>query len=371
MNAAHKRTGSAEPTTLRLRAFILFAAAFTLGVGCETAGPSDQATVPAEERGMDFESNGFTLEGTLSLPERSEGARVPGIVLVHGSGPHGRDEVLPISYPLADPQELAVFAELSAHLTARGYAVFRYDKRTCASCEDSNYPVLSEVLYSDFSDDASAALDALALNEWVDAEALVLIGHSQGGAFPPRMMKERSDLVAGVMLAAAYRPIDEILEFQLEHTEDLLAEAGYTLSQVTASTASLRALVEDVESLRAGSYSGTMPAWEQQFWLDWMSDGDTLPDAATGLDRPLLAVSGEYDWNVPPVETEAWADLFAAEGTGVDHRTAIYPCVTHALNCVNESDWLQVQNDDIGLEIAPDLLAGLDDFLATAAPVTE
>ena len=32
------------------------------------------------------------------------------------------------------------------------------------------------------------------------------------------------------------------------------------------------------------------------------------------------------------------------------------PCVTHALNCVSEPDWQSIGVDDIGTEVAPELV---------------
>ena len=35
---------------------------------------------------------------------------------------------------------------------------------------------------------------------------------------------------------------------------------------------------------------------------------------------------------------------------------AIVPCVTHALNCISEPDWLSIQASDIGDSIDEDLV---------------
>ena len=65
----------------------------------------------------------FRLPATLTLPRRAveEGRRVPCVVLVHGSGPHDRDEAIGPNRP---------FRDLAWGLAARGIATLRYDKRT-------------------------------------------------------------------------------------------------------------------------------------------------------------------------------------------------------------------------------------------------
>ncbi len=62
----------------------------------------------------------YPLEGILSLPE-GVNEPVPGVVLVHGSGPSDRDETVGANRP---------FRDIAEGLSARGIAVLRYDKRT-------------------------------------------------------------------------------------------------------------------------------------------------------------------------------------------------------------------------------------------------
>src|SRR5258708_30974506 len=68
--------------------------------------------------------DGATLAGTLLLPLWSELQKVPGIVLVAGSGPTDRDG----NNPLA-PERTDVLKRIAELLAAVGIATLRYDKR--------------------------------------------------------------------------------------------------------------------------------------------------------------------------------------------------------------------------------------------------
>ena len=84
------------------------------------------------------------------------------------------------------------------------------------------------------------------------------------------------------------------------------------------------------------------------FWQEWLDMGEAARQAGAQSVTPLAAVSGDYDWNVPVNQTEQWHAL----GLGGE----VVPCVTHALNCVSEPDWQSIGVDDIGTEVAPELV---------------
>ena len=65
--------------------------------------------------------DGVTLAGTLTLPDAASHP-LPGFVFVHGSGCIDRDETI-------GPNK--IFAQLANALSNDGYAVLRYDKRSC------------------------------------------------------------------------------------------------------------------------------------------------------------------------------------------------------------------------------------------------
>lgn len=325
----------------------------------DTAVEAAPATLPAESRDARFERAGLTLEGTLELPERAAEARVPAIVLVHGSGPQSRDATVQGQLAMSFGFELPVFAQLSRGLVEAGFAVLRYDKRTCSrfnGCEN-DYPAPDPALTAeDFVLDAVAAAGHLRTLSEIDPERVVVLGHSQGGALVPVILDRDPQISAGVMVAAPHRPIDRMLADQ----RDFVAE----LAGSTAGLDGLSATVSQLERLRAGEHDGTpIGGAPVVFWLSAFALDDEGRELARTLDRPLLALGGGYDWNVPAVHLEGWQEAFASAPGRRETRTL--ECVTHVLNCVTQPDYRQITPADIGREVHPPVIEAVVTFLAS------
>lgn len=122
-----------------------------------TAQPVAYDKTKMDERDITLGADGYKLPGTLTLPKRAVGSdvcRVPCVILVHGSGPHDRDETIGPNKP---------FRDLAWGLAERGIAVVRYEKRTKAygaAC----VPAGRELDY-----DTEAVDDAVAIVEQVRA----------------------------------------------------------------------------------------------------------------------------------------------------------------------------------------------------------
>ena len=109
--------------------------------------------------GVDFvAAEGIKLRGVLTAPSRRVGSSYRGVLLIDGSGPNDRDERVPNT-------PYAPFRVLAEGLTARGFAVLRFDKRTCsplnghAKCHNNiGHINITRMTIDDFSNDAMAAL---------------------------------------------------------------------------------------------------------------------------------------------------------------------------------------------------------------------
>lgn len=304
-----------------------------------------------------FTSGDLDLVGTLRLPDRVEGATVPGVILVHGSGPNSRDSELNGQLNLPFGWRLPVFEEIAVALQDAGFAVLAYDKRTCgswATCEN-DYPLPEDILADQFVTDAQAAGRWLADHEAVDG--VTVIGHSQGGAFMPAILAEEPVFVGGISLAGNWRPIDALLRYQLEFSVQRAEEAGLTPQQVDEITASLRQMVEDLEALRGGTFQGiSIGGSPTAFWQSWMDIGDARPGLVAAETRPLRALFGDYDWNVPPdPEAGLWSDA-GVPGVTLD-------CISHAMNCITNDDWQTLAPGDIGRDVSPDVIDAIVGWL--------
>jgi hypothetical protein len=311
-----------------------------------------------------FPADGLDLAGTLRLP--AGGGPFPSVVLIAGSGPESRDEVVPGQLDMTFGFDIPVFKELAEGLQGNGIAVLTYDKRTCGpfnGCADNGYPTpQADLTVDDFVSDATAAVEYLRTRPEVDAGRITVIGHSQGAEFITVMLLADPELASGVMIGGPYRPIDQIIEAQLDFTLQLIEQQGMSREQALAlpPVASLAETVDGVKAIRAG---GTEPVagTSAEFWNSWFDLHDRTIADAKEIEQPLLVLNGEMDWNVPVTEAESWRQYL--ESLGVDAKVITLPCVTHALNCVQGTNPLAITPADIGHHVAPEVIDALATFL--------
>src|SRR5262249_8686695 len=187
----------------------------------------------------------WALPGTLAVPTGS--GPFPAAVLVHGSGPHDRDETVGPSKP---------FRDLAWGLASQGVAVLRYEKRTrehgakLAGAKDLT--VKEEVL-----DDALAAVALLRKAKGIDGQRVFVLGHSLGAMAAPKL-GERDPAIAGlILLACPSRPMADVLIEQLDYVLSVSPSAGQK-----AAVAKLKA---QAERLRGPKLSAETPAEELPF----------------------------------------------------------------------------------------------------------
>ena len=333
---------------------------------------------PADEpgrRAVAIPTDDLTLRGTLHLPKGAEESPAPGIVLTHGSGPLSRGEYISGQFLTHFGFEIAVFEELAEQLADAGYVVLRYDKRTCRGsnndhCRGNKYPEPDpDITIDAFISDASDAVDWLAERDFVDPEKLVVLGHSQGANFVPNLMKINDSIRAGVMVAAPFRPVDEAYRAQANFLREMLKKSGMPEDRIRSmkSYERMDEIADSLERLRAGRYDGErLGGASVDFWTSWMRVGDDAPKIARKLDRPLLVLSGTYDYNVLPEETKLWRKALADANEDPGHRVAILDCITHALNCIAEEDPFKVKPDDLGRHVHAKVIKRIVSFLGDA-----
>jgi dienelactone hydrolase len=170
-------------------------------------------------------SDGWEIHGTLAVPDRAH--PVPAAVLLHS----GRSD-------------RAVFAQLERLMTRRGVAVLSIDWRGRGVSQNiATYFELSNDERAHGSRDATAALDALALDPRIDVDRVAMVGVVHGAehavaasigdprvqmlgvltGFMPRNESERAHLVSGdvevlYITCEGHGPVTAVME-------DLVAEA--------------------------------------------------------------------------------------------------------------------------------------------------
>lgn len=163
------------------------------------APPADDAGF--SERDFGIGTGERALPGTLAIPKgEPPSAGWPAVVLVHGSGPHDRDETIGPNRP---------FLDIARGLAAQGIAVLRYEKRTQARPQD--FAERAYTIDDETTDDAVAAIAALRATEGIDPKRVFVFGHSQGGMLAPRIALKAGDVAGLVLFAAPARPLLDIL----------------------------------------------------------------------------------------------------------------------------------------------------------------
>lgn len=233
----------------------------------------------------------WALPGTLSLPAAHR--PVPGVVIVHGSGPHDRDGTIGPNKPYRD---------LAEGLVAAGIAVLRYDKRTLVHRAEvaafgADFTVDDEVI-----DDALAAVELLQETPAVDPDAVFVLGHSLGGYLGPRIVSRAPAVRGLVILAGNTRGLADVI---LDQTETIAS-----LAPSPEASAAIESLRRQVALVASPALTMETPAADLPFgvpaayWLD-LRTYDPVATAA-GLDRPILVLQGGRDYQVTAADLEGW-----------------------------------------------------------------
>lgn len=258
-----------------------------------------------EEKEIRIGKGIWRLPGTLSVPNGT--GSFPAVILVHGSGPHDRDETIGPNKP---------FRDLAHGLASRGIAVLRYEKRT------KHHPIVMALSASSITvkeetvDDAVAAVDALASQEKI--RRIFVLGHSLGGMLLPRIGKTKDGIAGFISLAGSTRPLEDLV---LEQTRTILDGKEQD---------KLREIERQVGRVKSPQLSEDTPKSElplgipAKYWLDLR--GYDPAAAAKELSKPMLILQGERDYQVTMEDFVGWKK---ALGSRTDVTFVSYPKLNH------------------------------------------
>ncbi len=301
-----------------------------------------------EERDVSFKTGEWELPGTLALPKGR--GPFPTLVLVHGSGPNDRDETLGPNKP---------FKDIAWGLASRGIGVFRYDKRTKVYgkqlAADPNlagpFTVMDETV-----DDALSAVSFLRRYETIDPSRIFILGHSLGGFLVPRIAQAGRDLgIRGfIIMAGLTTPLEDTFLRQMRY---LLGLDGSLSEEDKRQLDELEAVKERIKTLDAtdvGSGEQFLNAGAA-YWLDLR--GYDPPEAAKGVDRPLLILQGGRDYQVTTRDLANWRE---ALGERPDVEFHLYPLLNHLFfegrGLITPNEYVQ-KHGSVALEVIRDIEA--------------
>ncbi len=201
------------------------------------------------------------LAGTLTMPQGD--GPFPAVVLVSGSGPQDRDQMLFSHRP---------FWVLADAFTRAGIAVLRYDDRGFGKSTGS----FTGTTTAGFAQDALAAVQLLKGRKEIAADKVGIVGHSEGGIVAPMVAASSKDVAFVVALAGTAVPGGEVINHQMALLQSLRGAA----KEVSEEAVRINNLVF-AELAKRASRDETVAAISEIFGKAW----DDTPDARGGQDR--------------------------------------------------------------------------------------
>ncbi|HEY0154913.1 MAG TPA: alpha/beta fold hydrolase [Longimicrobium sp.] len=253
------------------------------------------AQAPVRRQEVRIASGGVVLAGTVVAP--ADGGRHPAVLLLHGSGPDGREN--PYYDMLADA------------FVGRGFAVLIYDKRgSHASGGDWRLSPFGALI-----DDAAAAAGVLRRHPWVDSARVGVWGGSEGAVIAPEVaLRERLAFVI-MQSATGVTFAEQNLHQTAGQVQALASEerrAAMHLQRLKHAYARTGAGWEEYEAAARSAagrpYSGLAGLTDRNdwWWAWYRTKMDYTPvPALERLRAPVLAVWGGADALVPVERSRA------------------------------------------------------------------
>ncbi|MCX6149339.1 MAG: alpha/beta fold hydrolase [Ignavibacteriales bacterium] len=280
------------------------------------------------------------LAGTLTYPK--DGKNFPAVVMLSGSGPQDRNEMVFNHKP---------FLIIADYLTKNGIAVLRFDDRgTGASTGD-----FRKGTTKDFAEDVECAVEYLRTRKEINQKKIGLIGHSEGGIIAPMVAINNKDIAFIVLLAGTGIPGDELLALQAklimeaEGEKSEKAELALNLNKklyaVLKSESDTTLIRQKTETLLKEYYNSLNEEDKKQIpdlnqfinqqvktlsspWFKYFISFDPRPTLQK-VTCPVLALNGEKDLQVPPKENLSAIEAALKKGKNKNYKIIELPGLNH------------------------------------------
>lgn len=253
------------------------------------------------EADITIPSGTLTLRGTLNATGPNPG---PAALLISGSGPIDRDSN-------AKRFSIDVMAQIAGHLGAAGITSLRYDKRGVGE-SDGDYLSAG---FHDNVEDARAAVEALRARPEVDAERVVVVGHSEG-ALIASVLAADGELAGVALLAGAAVNGKRVLQWQARQIAPTLPKPVKWLMAllrqdlVRTQTKRLDRIEASTDDFIRIQFVKLNAKWFREFMA--FEPAHALRRAAV----PVLAITGTKDVQVDPDDVALMEQAVATSFTG-------------------------------------------------------
>lgn len=265
------------------------------------------------EEDVYFESGGYRLAGTVSVPQGQ--GPWPGVVINGGSGPQDRDGNSKLLH-------LSIYKRLAHSLSAHGFVVLRFDKRNVGESEGN----FNAVRLEDYVSDLTAAAQFLAGQDYVDPERIGLIGHSEGGIIAPIVAARHPELIrALVLMAAPGRTLDKIILDQVRWSAEQQGIGGAELEKLIAEEE------EFFKQVLANEEETVLTFRDQQVPAALLLKDEFLHDPLkmiVQVECPVLILQGAKDVQISVRDAELLAAALKQAGHN-DYELKIFPKLDH------------------------------------------
>ncbi|HEU4742442.1 MAG TPA: alpha/beta fold hydrolase [Meiothermus sp.] len=331
-----------------------------------------QAQSAVERQALTLNFGDFQSKAELTYP--AQGGPFPTVILIHGSTPMDMDAGVFGRGPNGQPVKLsAIFKDISEFLSARGFAVLRYNKHYVSGPGQADFQSFySKLTLQQMLADAQTALEAAKANPKVDKRKIFLYGWSEGSTVAAALAAQHPELAGLVVQGPVALPWRDLFAYQIEQvglpylsnfaqdgkvTDATLVAAlqgngGLVAQSVLNYIADPQAFQQgriainptldtnkngalDLASELSPQVFGRMldAAFSPQGFFTIYAPGRALPTAteqAPSLKMPVLILQGANDANVPAQGARALDEALAKSGNP-RHLLKIYEGLGHSL----------------------------------------
>src|SRR5688572_23834560 len=251
-----------------------------------------------QSQNITFTHAGKTVYGTFASPNGS--GPFPTIIINPGSGANDRNGTLQMGgpnaaclYPNLLNTTLRPYRDLSDAMVAAGYAVLRYDKiEYTYTTAQSLGPITFQKIWLP----VESAIDYVKTRSDVDANRIILIGHSEGSSLIPYIAKKRNDVKALISIAGPRTPLDSLIAYQLVHFTQLCN------GNVAAAQAQANDVLSYFSTIRNNTWNASTPAFggvPASEMAKYTKVTDSVALNYNEANLPTLFTGLQLDLNVP------------------------------------------------------------------------